>query len=88
MPANTDPDYFTNGCSFEVNRDNKKQHLSFGNGIHFCIGAPLARLQIKEALVSIINQTQKIEIDESKPLNMVVNRDNGILRYEQIWLKL
>ncbi len=86
--ANTDPDKFPAGCEFSLNRENASQHLSFGKGPHFCIGAPLALMQIKMALQELISNASSISIDESMPLKMVTDRDNGILRYEEIRVRL
>ena len=82
--ANTDPDKFPAGCEFSLSRENASQHLSFGKGPHFCIGAPLALMQIKMALHELISNASSISIDESMPMKMVTDRDNGILRYESI----
>lgn len=43
--ANRDPHQFACPHEFQPGRDNVRQHLSFGKGIHFCLGAPLARLE-------------------------------------------
>jgi cytochrome P450 len=86
--ANTDPEKFSNGCIFDYERSNSKQNLSFGKGAHYCIGAPLARLQILTALKSLIDGAERIELDDKKQLKMVVDRDNGILRYEEVWLTI
>lgn len=86
--ANTDPLKFENGCTFDIERNNNRQHLSFGKGVHYCIGAPLARLQISIALNELIKNADSLNMNKSKPLHMVVDRDNGILRFEEIWVQV
>ncbi|HEY3239716.1 MAG TPA: cytochrome P450, partial [Acidimicrobiia bacterium] len=43
--ANRDPDHYRDPDAFVVAR-NPIDHLAFGSGIHFCLGAPLARLEL------------------------------------------
>ncbi|MFZ0888471.1 MAG: cytochrome P450 [Candidatus Binataceae bacterium] len=53
--ANRDPRKFPNPEVFDVARD-PNDHVSFGEGIHFCIGAPLARLEGAIAISSVLTR--------------------------------
>ena len=48
--ANHDPDVFPEPQQFDPERPNLARHLAFGNGIHYCLGAPLGRLELRIAL--------------------------------------
>ncbi|WP_292755337.1 cytochrome P450 [Nostoc sp. NMS4] len=44
------------------------KHLAFGNGIHFCLGAPLARLEAKIALKALLEEFPNLCVDSTQTL--------------------
>lgn len=51
--ANHDPRAFSDPERFDIGREDASQHVGFGGGIHFCIGAPLARVELSAALSAL-----------------------------------
>jgi cytochrome P450 len=54
------------GCkplNINLEKRQPKPHMAFGNGIHFCVGAALSRLELKHALQAIINRYSKIRLE-------------------------
>jgi hypothetical protein len=59
--ANRDPEQFKNPDLLDITRD-PNDHLAFGEGIHFCIGAPTARLQGRLVAASIFARFPRVRI--------------------------
>ncbi len=65
--ANFDEKHFPHSEQFDSKRS-PNQHLTFGNGIHYCLGAPLARLEGKIALERIAERIQDIRSNPDRPI--------------------
>ncbi|GGH77979.1 cytochrome P450 [Pullulanibacillus pueri] len=59
--ANMDEEVFTDPFTLNIHRANNKKHLTFGKGPHFCLGAPLARLELTLALKTFLQRFSRIE---------------------------
>ena len=59
--ANRDAEVFANADSMDLTRETN-QHIAFGAGIHFCIGAPLARLEMAISLPALIERFPGLEL--------------------------
>lgn len=62
--ANRDPSIFPDPDSFRIDRPlgEVRKHISFGYGVHFCLGAPVARLEAKVALTKLIARLPKLRL--------------------------
>jgi unspecific monooxygenase len=81
--ANLDPRKFTDPLAFKPNRD-QGTSLSFGAGIHFCIGAPLARLEMQIALPILFERLPDLRL-ASEPVVKDVYHFHGLERLELTW---
>ena len=57
--ANRDEDVFQDAASFRLGRPNMKDSVAFGRGPHMCLGAALARLEMRVALEELLRQTPR-----------------------------
>jgi cytochrome P450 len=67
--ANRDPAEFDHPEEVHLDRPNPRHHLGFGWGIHLCVGAPLARVEAKVAIETLLDRTRSFELDpDASPL--------------------
>ena len=60
--ANRDEEVFADPDRYDLDRDTSRL-VSFGSGRHFCMGAPLARLEARLALTELVKQVASYDID-------------------------
>jgi cytochrome P450 len=65
--ANRDPKQFESPGEFRLDRDGAKGHVTFGKGVHFCMGAALARLEARVVLRMLLDSTTWIEATDVGP---------------------
>ena len=61
--GNRDPAQFANPDKVDLTRGSPKRHLAFGHGIHFCVGAALARIEARAVLTELLEQTRNFALD-------------------------
>ena len=76
--ANRDPAKFQDGEGFDVCRQNAGSHVAFGHGIHFCVGAMLARKEMQVAYERLLLRLKNIRLAEGK--NDLKHFPNVLLR--------
>jgi cytochrome P450 len=64
--ANRDPQQFRDPGRFDITRD-RNPHLAFGHGIHFCLGAPLSRLEARIALTDLLERVEEWRLASDEP---------------------
>jgi cytochrome P450 len=60
--GNRDPQRFANPDVFDMDRPNLQHHLELGTGVHYCLGAFLARQEMKWAVKELVNSVDAIEL--------------------------
>lgn len=61
--ANLDPEVYDDPTTFDIARAHPKQQLTFGSGIHFCLGAALARAELQEALPLLARRLPDLRLE-------------------------
>ncbi|MET9348485.1 cytochrome P450 family protein [Streptomyces termitum] len=80
--ANRHPAWHTDPDAFDLTRASK-EHLAFGHGIHFCLGAPLARMEAVTALRGLFDRFPGIELavpaQDLRPLGSLISNGHQTL---------
>jgi cytochrome P450 len=63
--ANRDPAVFADPDTFRADRD-PNPHLAFGAGLHFCLGAPLARMELQISIRSLLHRLGPVELASAR----------------------
>jgi cytochrome P450 len=64
--ANRDPEAFTDPDRFDIHHT-ENRHVAFGKGLHFCIGAALARVEGQVVLPALLRRFPDLELVDSEP---------------------
>lgn len=84
--ANHDEAHFQDGARFDLRREDATRHIAFGHGIHYCVGAPLARLELRIALELLIERLPGLRLVPDQKLTYVVNPvHRGLKALEIAW---
>ncbi|WP_229075523.1 cytochrome P450 [Actinoplanes sp. DH11] len=78
--CNRDEEVFADPDSFRVDR-RPNQHLSFGGGPHYCVGAQLARLELRCVLESLLDRVHEVHV-VGQPIRQASNFLNGLRRLD------
>jgi cytochrome P450 len=64
--GNRDPAQFNHPDQVDLTRGSPKRHLAFGHGIHFCVGAALARIEARAVLQAVLEQTRDFSLEPDR----------------------
>jgi cytochrome P450 len=65
--ANRDPAYFAEPDRYDIYRSNAGDHVSFGSGRHYCLGAALARAEVSVAVNALLDRCPTLRSDPERP---------------------
>ena len=71
--ANRQPDVFDDPHTFDIHRPSANQHISFGKGIHFCLGQGLAKMEARIALELLTERVPSLRLVDDQQLEFFPN---------------
>ena len=86
VSANRDETEFTDGERFDVARENARRHIAFGKGLHFCLGAQLAKLELTILLEEILNAYPSMSLIQDQIIDWPYNM--GFRGPRSVWVNL
>jgi cytochrome P450 len=84
LSANRDPALYERPDAFDITRG-ARDHLSFGRGAHFCLGAALARAEAQEAISAVARRASRLELVGEEPRFVPFA---AVRRYESLAVRL
>jgi cytochrome P450 len=84
VSANRDESVFDRGDEFRIDRENARQHLAFGLGVHFCMGSRLAEMQLRVLWEEILARFREVEVVRD-PVRV---RSNFVKGYEELMVRV
>jgi cytochrome P450 len=69
--ANRDDSVFERADEIDLARRFPRHHMAFGRGLHFCVGAPLARLETRVVVEELLARTRRLAVDPARPSRYV-----------------
>ncbi len=83
--ANGDPSRFEDPRRFDISRADAKEHMAFGAGVHYCVGAPLARMEGRVAFEQLLTRLKNVRFSEAK--NDFGHGPSHVIRgFRELWL--
>jgi cytochrome P450 len=85
LAANHDPAVFPDALRFDISRSNADQHLAFGFGVHYCLGAQLAKMELRTVFGDLVPRLANLELDgepTSTAANFISGRKHLPIRFQ------